>query len=389
MAAPTGSRRAGRRRGRWSAKKGNSLRALDKAISDTGYIVNDVERQILQALSPCMQCEISRRWTSIIKLRLTEHTSDNLLGRAVRKTDLNKVRSAATRLGADYSSWCDKNLRMCIPTTARSPSNSTRTTRSSTSSKSRRPSVINAPDGSPSAGSPQARRKTAALSRPAKSRVSPGASGGSSGPSRCESDRDESPRHQVDLWEGDSGALGGCIQKAMKGNIDGTLERAVDRTLKEAVDRSLKEAVDRSLREAVDRTLKEAVDRTLKEAVDRTLKEAVDRSLKEAVDRSLKEAVDRSLEEAVDRTLKEAVERTLKEAVDRTLEEAVDRTLGEAIDSILKRVVGDASEKAIDDLRHVRGRAASSDRQMAPCEDIVSLNPSEPSCGGDCELLSD
>ncbi|KAF4691250.1 hypothetical protein FOZ60_015928 [Perkinsus olseni] len=373
MAAPTGSRRAGRRRGRWSAKKGNSLRALDKAISDTGYIVNDVERQILQALSPCMQCEISRRWTSIIKLRLTEHTSDNLLGRAVRKTDLNKVRSAATRLGADYSSWCDKNPYVCA--------------------FRRQPEVraiqLGPPDGSPSAGSPHARRKTAALSRPAKSRVSPGASGGSSGPSRCESDRDESPRHQVDLWEGDSGALGGCIQKAMKGNIDGTLERAVDRTLKEAVDRSLKEAVDRSLREAVDRTLKEAVDRTLKEAVDRTLKEAVDRSLKEAVDRSLKEAVDRSLEEAVDRTLKEAVERTLKEAVDRTLEEAVDRTLGEAIDSILKRVVGDASEKAIDDLRHVRGRAASSDRQMAPCEDIVSLNPSEPSCGGDCELLSD
>ncbi|KAF4698893.1 hypothetical protein FOZ63_020041 [Perkinsus olseni] len=360
MAAPTGSRRAGRRRGRWSAKKGNSLRALDKAISDTGYIVNDVERQILQALSPCMQCEISRRWTSIIKLRLTEHTSDNLLGLAVRKTDLNKVRSVATRLGADYSSWCDKHLRMCIPTTARSPSNSTRTTRSPTSSKSRRASVINEPDGSPSAGSPRARRKTAALSRPAKSRVLPGASGGSSGPSRSESDRDESPRHQ-----GGSGVLEGCIQKAVRGNIDGALERAVDRTLKEAVDRTLKEAVDRTLKEAVDRTLKEAVDRTLKEAVDRTL------------------------EEAVDRTLKEAVDRTLEEAVDRTLEEAVDRTLGEALDSILKRVVDEASEKSIDHLRHVRGRAASSDRQVAPCEDIVSLNPSEPSCGGDCELLSD
>ncbi|KAF4727238.1 hypothetical protein FOZ63_017989 [Perkinsus olseni] len=94
-----------------SWRKRDALRALKRDASHCGYAFCETEYEIMSHLPNDKVVALSERWRNL--LSAVGSSGPYLLGLAVRKADLSRVKIHCSRMGRYYALWCEANLRLC------------------------------------------------------------------------------------------------------------------------------------------------------------------------------------------------------------------------------------------------------------------------------------
>ncbi|KAF4682335.1 hypothetical protein FOZ60_010730 [Perkinsus olseni] len=98
-----------------SWRKRDALRALKRDASHCGYAFCETEYEIMSHLPNDKVVALSERWRNLLSAAGSSNRSSGpyLLGLAVRKADLSRVKTHCSRMGRYYALWCEANLRLC------------------------------------------------------------------------------------------------------------------------------------------------------------------------------------------------------------------------------------------------------------------------------------